>query len=91
MVETVKKCLDVKIERPVITPASLPRLTYGTDRRAARTIAVRVRMEHGFQTWLQVSSDNLLGNAIRDSRNAEHPGATTLPFGISTRRTGGGK
>ena len=80
MVETVEECLYVKIEHPVIRLTSLACYAHSIDCRAARTVAIRVRVKHGFQTRLQVPPDNLLGNSVIDGRNAEHPGAATGPL-----------
>ncbi len=89
-IETVEERLNVEVEHPVFSPAPLTRCAHGIERRSARSISVGVGMEHRFQSRLQGSSDNLLGDAVRNRRM---PNGRVPPdaFGMSTRRTGGGK
>src|SRR4051794_3747653 len=70
-IDAVEETLDVKVDDPVVAPASLTRCPDGIDCRTPRPISIRVRMEHWFQQRLQISTNNLLRNAIRNRRNAQ--------------------
>jgi hypothetical protein len=89
-IDAVEEPLDVEIEHPVVAPTALTSLMHGVDRRFAGPVAVRVGMEHRLQNGLQVASDDLLRDTVSDVGipNGRVP---PLAFGISTRRTGGGK
>jgi hypothetical protein len=89
-IDTVEVTFDVDVEHPVVAPAALTSLAYGLDRRSAGPVAIRVGVEHRLQIRLQVASGDLLGDTVGD---VGMPNGRVPPsaFGISTRRTGGGK
>src|SRR5208282_1304912 len=62
---------DVDIEHPVVSPAALTGLAHRIDRRFAGSVAVGVRMEYWLQNRLQVTADDLLGDAVGDRWNAQ--------------------
>src|SRR5207245_8180208 len=57
-IDAVEIALDVDIEHPVVPPATLTSRPEGIDRRPARSVSVRVRMENrvrwGLQTTFEV-------------------------------------
>jgi len=57
---------------------------------AVRMLADRLEQRVRIKQRLQISADDFLSNAVGDRWNARRPDATTC-FGMSTRRTGGGK
>ena len=63
-VNTVEVSFDIEIEHPVVSPAALTGLAHCIDRRFAGSVAVGVRMEYRLQNRLQVTTDNLLGDAV---------------------------
>src|ERR1039457_3605562 len=56
----VEERLDVEVEHPVVSPASLTRRAHGINRRAAWSVTVGVRMEHRVQARVQIPADTLL-------------------------------
>src|SRR5207253_3990086 len=80
----------VEIEHPVVAPTALTSLAHGIDRRFAGPVTIGVSMEYRLQTRLQVATGNFLATR---SATVGMPNARVPPsaFGISTRRTGGGK
>ena len=81
--------LRYEIEHPIVAPAALTSRAHGIDRRFAGPVTVGVRMEHRLQDRLQVAPDDC---AMR-SATVGMPSGRVPPFafGISIRRTGGGK
>src|SRR5215813_3411570 len=90
-INTVEVGLSVQIEHPVVAPAALSRCAHRVDRRFAGSVAVGVGMKHRLQNRFQVTSGNFLRDSVSDRWNTQRPNATTIRFGMSTRRTGGGK
>ena len=86
--DAVEKGLDVEIKDPIATPASLPRHAHSIERRFAGPVSVGILVEVRFHEWFQVPFDHHLGDAT-----VGIPSGRVLPspFGMSTRRTGGGK
>src|SRR5277367_4295972 len=72
-VDFIKETSDVKVQHPVVTPASLPSHSQCIMGRPPGAIPIGVFMEHRLQYWLQISLYYRLGDAIRDSRNSERP------------------
>src|ERR1700719_3068664 len=72
-IDTVEVSFDIDVEHPVVSPAALTGLAYSIDCRFAESIAVGVGVKHRFQNRLQVTTDDLLGNAVGDSWNAQRP------------------
>ena len=70
-IDAVEEPLDVEVEHPVVAPAALTSSAHGVDRRFAGPVAVGVGMEHRLQDRLQVASGHLLGDAVRNRRNAQ--------------------
>jgi site-specific DNA recombinase len=73
VIDVVEEALDVDVEHPVGTPASLAGRPDGVDRRPAGTITVGVGVERRFQQRLQVSTDHLLRDTIGDRRDTQRP------------------
>src|ERR1017187_1554144 len=69
----VEERLDVEVEHPVVSPASLTRRAHGINRRAAWSVTVGVRMEHRVQARLQIPADNLLRDSIRQRWDTQRP------------------
>jgi len=86
----VEERLDVEVEHPVVSPASLTRRAHGINRRAAWSVTVGVRMEHRVQARLQIPADNLLRDSIRHRWYTQRPRPAPA-FGMSTRRTAWGR
>src|SRR5208337_5061070 len=72
-IDAVEVALDVDIEHPVVTPASLTRCPDCVDGRAAWSISIGILMEDGLQDGFQISLDDFLGNAIGDRWNTKRP------------------
>jgi hypothetical protein len=85
----IKEGFDVQIYDPVVFPAAPPCHANRVERRAARPIAVGVRVKQRFHCRLQHHLCDRLRYAIGNGRNAEWTRAA-LSFSISTSRTGGG-
>jgi hypothetical protein len=68
-VDAVEEALDVEVENPVIAPAALAGLGHGIDCRLAGTVAVGVGMKDRLQDRLQITTDDLLSDAIGDGRH----------------------
>src|SRR5688572_5027098 len=88
--DAIEERLDIEINDPVVTPASLPRHAYRIERRFAGTISIGILMEfrlHLGSRW------RLTTICAMRSATVGMPNGRVLPslFGISTRRTGGGK
>ena len=76
-VKTVKERLDVDVEYPVVTPATLACEAYRIERRTARPVSIGVVVEHGFQSRLQIPPDNFLSDAIRHRWDSQRPRSAT--------------
>ncbi len=87
-INAVEVAFDVDVEHEVIPPAPLTGLTHGINRRFAGPVTIGIGMKHRLQTRLQIATGNLLGDAIRNRRNAQRARAA---FGMFTRSTGNGK
>src|ERR1700720_1894293 len=89
-VDTVEEGAYIEIEHPVAAPAAPASLAHGIDRRFAGPVAVGVGVEHRLQNGLQAPTGHL--RATR-SATVGIPNGRVPPsaFGISPRRTGGGK
>jgi hypothetical protein len=72
VVDVVKKTFDIKLQDPIILPATLTRDAYRIERRLSRPIAVRVWQEIGLYRWLKRLLDHHLGHSIRHGGYAEH-------------------
>src|SRR5882724_10854324 len=70
-IDTVEVSFDIDVEHPVVSPAALTGLAYSIDCRFAGSIAVGVGVKHRFQNRLQVTTDDLRGNAVGARRNAQ--------------------
>ena len=70
-IETVEERLNVEVKHPVRAPAALAGLGYGIDGRLAGSVAVGVGMEYRLQDRLQITPNDLLGDAVGDRRNAQ--------------------
>jgi len=70
-IDAVEETLDVEVEHPVVAPAALTSRAHGIDGRFAGPVAVGVGMEHRLQKGLQVTSGDLLSDAVRHRRNAQ--------------------
>src|ERR1700674_4866141 len=72
-VDTVEEGAYIEIEHPVVAPAALASLAHGINCRFAGPVAVGVGVEHRLQNGLQVTTGDLLGNAVGDSWNPQRP------------------
>ena len=70
-IDAVEEAFDIEIEHPVVTPAALTSCAHGIERRSAGPVAIGVGVEYRLQTWLQETTSDLLGDAIRYRRNAQ--------------------
>jgi hypothetical protein len=90
MIQAPKEIFDVQINDPICAPASLSRHRHRVDRRAARSIAVRVGVKHRFHLRLGTIFTTVC--ATRSPTVGMPSGRVPpLSFDISTSRTGGGK
>jgi hypothetical protein len=78
MVDVVKESLDVQIQYPVVSPASLPCYAYRFKRGFSRPVAIGVRIENRFYFRFKVYLDNHLGHPIPYCRDSQHPLASFL-------------
>ena len=63
-VDAVEEGLDIKIQDPPVTPASLPCHPDCIERRLAGSISIGILVEHRLHKRLQVSFDHHLGDTI---------------------------
>ena len=90
MIDIVEKPQDIKLQNPVMPPATLAGDRYGLMSRFARSITVRIIMEMWFN--LRFEHELTTACAIR-SETVGIPKVLSPPdfFGIATAFTGGGK
>jgi hypothetical protein len=69
----IEEALDVEIQNPLVTPASLPRHADRIERRFAGSISIGVLVEAGLHERLKLSLDNRLGDSVGDSGNTQWP------------------
>jgi hypothetical protein len=62
----IEEALDVEIQNPLVTPASLPRHADRIERRFAGSISIGVLVKEGLHERLKLSLDNRLGNSVGD-------------------------
>jgi hypothetical protein len=72
-IDAVEVALDVDVEHPDVTPASLTRRPDGVDGRSAWSIAVGILVEDWLKDGFQISLDDFLGDAIGDCWNTKRP------------------
>ena len=72
-VDAVEEGLDIKIQDPPLTPASLPCHADRIERRLAGSIPIGILVEHRFHKRLQVSFDHHLGDAISNRWYPQRP------------------
>jgi hypothetical protein len=88
-IDAVEVAFYVNVEHPVMPPAALTCCAHGIDRRTAGSVAIGVGMEHRLETRLQITATSwAMRSATVGIPNGRMPPSA---FGISTRRTGGGK
>src|SRR5262249_43256506 len=78
MIQTVEKTFDVQINDPGGLPASLPRHPHRVECRFAGSIAVGVRVEHGFHQRLQDHSHDCLTHSVGYRGNAQRTRAAVI-------------
>src|SRR5690349_9288729 len=88
MVDAVKETLNVDVNDPVVAPATLARRLNRVDRRAPRSVAIGVRVEHWFQQGLQVPSDNLLSDAVGNRGNTQRSRSTISLWDVHSAHRG---
>src|SRR5664280_3285333 len=71
MVDIVEKRLDIKIDRPVVLPATFPAHPDRVQRRPPRAVAIGIRVEDRFDLPLQDHGGRCLRDAVRNARNAQ--------------------
>ena len=77
----VEEPLDIQIDCPGLLPTPLPACRDRICRRAARTIAVGVRVKHRFHQRLQHHRHHRLSDPIRDRGHTEHPHTVSARLG----------
>src|SRR5262245_23899301 len=70
-IDAVEEPLDVEVEHQVVAPAALTSSAHGVDRRFAGPVAIGVGVEYRLQNRLQKAAGHLLGDAVRNRRNAQ--------------------
>ena len=70
-IDAVEETPDIDVEHPIVAPAPLTRRAHGIDCRSAGPVTIGVGVEHRLQTWLQETTSDFLGDAIRYRRNAQ--------------------
>ncbi len=89
-VYAVEEGPDIKIKNPGMAPTSLPRHTDRIECRFSGPVSVGIPVELRLQKRFQEPFDHHLGDAIGNCGNSQRP-RLAIAFGMSTRRTGGGK
>src|SRR5215831_3453963 len=74
----IQKALDVQINHPRGRPASLPRHPHCVECRLAGSIAIGVRMEHGFHQRLQDHFRARLTHSVSHRGNTQGPRAAVI-------------
>src|SRR5262245_33357651 len=72
-VDSIEEALDVEIQNPRMTPATLPCHADRIECRLAGPITIGVLVEAGLNQWLKVPLDNRLGDSVGDSGNPQWP------------------
>ena len=80
MVNVIKKTFDIKIQNPIKLPATTPCCVESIQCRFARTISVRIYIEHWFQNRFQIQFNRHLCNSIRHGWNAKAPSSARLGY-----------
>src|SRR5271170_4333246 len=70
-IDAVKIAPDINVEHPIVAPAPLTRHAHGIECRSAGPVTIAIGVEHRLQTWLQETTSDFLGDAIRYRRNAQ--------------------
>ncbi len=71
MVERVEERTNVEIQDPVTPPTPFPCSHQGIVGRAARSIAIRVRVELWLDNWFEDHLHHVLSDAVCDRRHSE--------------------
>ena len=69
--DAVEEALDVEIEHPVVAPAAHTSYAHGIKCRSAGPVAIGIGVEYRLQMWLQETTGDFLGDAIRYRRDAQ--------------------
>jgi site-specific DNA recombinase len=72
-IDAIEKALDIQIQNPRVTPASLPCHADRVERRFAGSISIGVLVKEGLHERLKLSLDNRLGNSVGDGGNPQRP------------------
>jgi site-specific DNA recombinase len=72
MVNRVEEGSDVKIDHPILSPASLSADAYRLESRAPRSIAVRVRVKQRLHLWLKIQMHDRLSDSVRHRGHSEN-------------------
>src|SRR6185312_7541425 len=75
-VEFIERTTDVKLDAPVVLPASLPSHSYRIRGRFIEPIPVRVWMKEPFQLSFDSRLDDLLGDSVSDSGYSQNSNST---------------
>ena len=73
VIDAVEEPFDVEVNDPVGAPAAPSCRPDGVDRRSARSVPVRVRMEPRLQQRLEIPADHFLSDAVGDRGYAQRP------------------
>src|SRR5260221_1163779 len=71
MIDLVESRLDVKLNNPVILPATLARQGNRLFSRLARPVSIGIRMKYRIECRLDHELDNTLSNSIRHGGHAQ--------------------
>ncbi len=90
MIDLIERRLDVKLNNPVILPATFSRHGNRLFRRFSRPVSIGIFMEDRIEDRFDHEFDNSLSDSVR---HGGHASFLVPPFalGISTCLTGGGK
>src|SRR5262249_36049785 len=67
-IDAVEEALDVEIEHPVVAPAAHTSCAHGINCRSAGPVAIGIGVEYRLEMWLQETTGDFLGDAIRYRR-----------------------
>ena len=73
MINIIEEPFDIKVEHPVILPATFSCLPYSIQCRFARSITIRIGMKMIFQFRFKLVLDDRLSNSVGYCRDSQRP------------------